>query len=264
MSTRVEASAHDHKAVVREEFTRQAAAYAVAPVITDTERLARLVRAINPHPDERAVEVATGPGYVAMALAVRCREVVGLDLTPAPIAIAERTSRERGITNVRFEVGDAEHLPFADGEFDIAVCRFAFHHFERPETVLAEMVRVCRSGGTVAIEDLFSSEYRERADYMNRVERLRDHSHTTALTPTELIAMTRKLGLEIESMHSDGLVVDMEEWLKGAQTGESDAREVRQLVSDDMQRNLSGTLPFEHDGAIKFIQRTVAIVTRRL
>ncbi|HTT75440.1 MAG TPA: hypothetical protein VMF50_05595, partial [Candidatus Binataceae bacterium] len=62
MSTQAEAGARDHKAVVREEFTRQAGAYAAAPVITDAERLERLVRAINPHPDARALEVATGPG----------------------------------------------------------------------------------------------------------------------------------------------------------------------------------------------------------
>ncbi|HEX4210860.1 MAG TPA: class I SAM-dependent methyltransferase [Candidatus Binataceae bacterium] len=264
MTTQAESTAPDHKTVVREEFTRQADAYAAAPVITDAERLARLVQAINPHPAARAVEVATGPGYVAMALASRCREVVGLDLTPAPIAIAERISRERGVGNVSFQVGDAERLPFADGAFDIAVCRFAFHHFERPETVLAEMVRVCRNNGTVAIEDLFSSEHLERADYMNRLERLRDHSHTKALTPTGLIAMTRKLGLEIESMYSDRLVVDMENWLEGAQTGQDDACEVRRLVAEDMRRNLSGMLPFEHDGAVKFVQRTVAIVARKL
>jgi len=185
-------------------------------------------------------------------------------LTPAPIAIAERTSRERGLTNVRFEVGHAEHLPFEDGAFDIAVCRFAFHHFERPENVLKEMVRVVRSGGTVAIEDLFSSEFGERSEHMNGVERLRDHSHTTALTPTALIALTSKFRLEIESMHSDRLVVDMEEWLNGAQTGESDAREVRRLVGKDMRENLSGMQPFEHGGTMKFIQRTVAIVTRKL
>jgi ubiquinone/menaquinone biosynthesis C-methylase UbiE len=264
MSTPAEAHDHDHKAVVREEFTRQADAYAAAPVITDAARLERLVRAINPRPNDRAVEIATGPGYVAMALAARCREVTGLDLTPAPIAIAQRTSRERNILNVQFQVGDAENLPFGDGQFDIAVCRFAFHHFERPESVLAEMVRVTRAGGTVAIEDLFASEYPERAGYMNHVERLRDHSHTAALTPAALIALTRKFGLEIESMHSDRLVVDMAGWLKGAQTGEADAREVRRLINDDQMRNLSGMLPFEVDGAMKFIQRTVAIVSRKL
>jgi ubiquinone/menaquinone biosynthesis C-methylase UbiE len=264
MSTPAEARPHDHNAVVREEFTRQADAYAAAPVITDADRLARLVRAINPQPHDRAVEVATGPGYVAMALAARCREVVGLDLTAAPIAIAERTSRDRKIGNVRFQLGDAEHLPFPDGEFGIAVCRFAFHHFERPAAVLAEMVRVTRNGGTVAIEDLFASEFPDRANYMNQVERLRDHSHTTALTPTALIALTARMGLEIESMHSDRLVVDTEGWLKGAQTGDADAGEVRRRLADDRARNLSGMLPHEQDGAMKFIQRTVAIVTRKL
>jgi ubiquinone/menaquinone biosynthesis C-methylase UbiE len=264
MSTPTEAQPHDHNAVVREEFTRQADAYAAAPVITDADRLARLVRAINPQAHQRAVEVATGPGYVAMALAARCREVIGLDLTAAPIAIAERTSRERNIRNVRFQIGDAGHLPFTDGEFDIAVCRFAFHHFERPEAVLAEMARVTRAGGMVAIEDLFASEYPERAAYMNHIERLRDHSHTTALTPAALIALTAKIGLEIESMHSDRLVVDMEGWLRTAQTGEADAREVRRLLADDQDRNLSGMLPHEQDGAMKFIQRTIAIVARKL
>ncbi|HTT77355.1 MAG TPA: hypothetical protein VMF50_15440, partial [Candidatus Binataceae bacterium] len=67
-----------------------------------------------------------------------------------------------------------------------------------------------------------------------------------------------------ESMHSDRLVVDMEGWLKSAQTGENDAREVRRLIAEDMRRNLSSMLPFEHNGATNFIQRTVAIVTRKL
>ena len=139
MASQAAAETNEHKATVREEFTRQAQAYASAAVITDAERLARLVNAIDPGPDDRALEIATGPGYVAMALAQRCREVVGLDLTAAPIAIAQRTSRERGLTNVRFEVGEADNLTYGDGEFDLVVCRFAFHHFLHPEAILAQM-----------------------------------------------------------------------------------------------------------------------------
>src|SRR5208337_4832637 len=111
-----EAGAHmvsgsnDHKAVVREEFTRQAEAYAEAAPIKDPERLKRLVEAVNPRSDARVLEVATGPGHVTMAFAAVCREVVGLDLTDAPIGIANRARRERGLDNVRFEVGAAEHL----------------------------------------------------------------------------------------------------------------------------------------------------------
>jgi hypothetical protein len=65
-------------------------------------------------------------------------------------------------------------------------------------------------------------------------------------------------------MHSDRLMVDTEDWLKGAQTGDADAREVRRRLADDRDRNLSGMVPHEQDGATKFIQRIVAIVTRKL
>ena len=264
MATSTEATVHDHNEVVREEFTRQADAYAAAPVITDAERLARLVRAIDPRDYHRAVEVATGPGYVAMALAERCREVVGLDLTPAPIAIAQRTARERGLTNVRFEVGEADKLGYAGGEFDVVVCRFAFHHFRNPEAILTQMHRVCRVGGTVAVEDLYAHEDRERAQRCNRIEQLRDTSHTRALALSELIAMMGRAGLEVESIHSERLTTHLENWLASSQTPPDEAAAVRGLLDEDMESDRSGMQPFRHDGSVHFIQRIAAIVCRKV
>lgn len=254
----------DHKAIVREEFTRQADAYARAAVITDEDRLARLIGAIASGRYDRAIEIATGPGYVAMALATKCREVVGVDLTEAPLRIAERTRSSRGLTNIRFRTADAEELPFADGEFDVAVCRFAFHHFEHPEQVLAEMCRVCGPGATIAIEDLYASEFQPRASYYNHFERLRDHSHTQALSPRELIAMLAGAGVELQRLYSDELVVEMETWLESAQTSAEDAAEIRRLLEDDRCRDLSGARPFLRDGKIMFHQRTLAFIGRKL
>src|SRR5262249_44176910 len=144
----------DHNQVVREEFTRQAVAYAANPSIADPERIARLVQAVSPTSDARVLEVATGPGYVAMGFAAIAREVVGIDLTEAPLAIAEQRRQEQGLHNVRFQLADAARLPFADGEFDVVVCRLAFHHFAEPPRMLSEMVRVCTPHGTVAVEDI--------------------------------------------------------------------------------------------------------------
>jgi ubiquinone/menaquinone biosynthesis C-methylase UbiE len=254
----------DHKAVVREEFTRQAEAYANAEVIRDHARLTRLVAAIAPGGGERAIEIATGPGYVAMALAARCREVVGVDLTEAPLKIAERTRQERGLSNVSFRTADAEELPFADGYFGIAVCRFAFHHFEDPVRVLAEMCRVCGAGATIAVEDLYASEFPQRASYYNGFERLRDHSHTRALSPSELIAMFAQAGVELHRLYSDELIVEMEKWLQNAQTDASDAAEVRRQLEVDMRSDLSGTRPFLRDGRMMFHQRTLALIGCKL
>lgn len=262
MAAEVQHSSQDHKAIVREEFTRQADAYAAAAVITSEARLERLIAAIRPGRDARALEVATGPGYVAMALANHCREVLGIDLTEAPLRIAERTRVARGLNNVRFEQGDAETLP--DAQFDIVTCRFAFHHFEDPERVLGGMQRVCRNGGTIAVEDLYASEVPARAAYWNAIERLRDHSHTRALALSELIAMFARAGIDVERLYSDEITSDVEPWLASSQTSAEDAQEVRARLTRDMNEDLSGIQPFVRDGRLYFTQRTVALVGRKL
>ncbi len=205
-----------------------------------------------------------GPGHVAMALAARCREVIGVDLTPAPIAIANRLSRERGLTNVHFQVGEADRLSFGDAEFDVVVCRFAFHHFEHPAAILAQMVRVCRAGGVVAVEDLYASENPARAAYNNRVERLRDTSHTIALPLSELIAMVGRADLEIESVYSDRIKTDVESWLTSTQPSLETIAEIRRLIDDDLRNDLSGMRPFRQNGELYFVHRTVALICRKL
>src|SRR4029077_18550315 len=122
---------------------------------------------------------------------------------------------------------------FHDGEFDIVVCRFAFDHFEDPGKILGEMCRVCRPGGTVAVEDLFSSEDAERAAYYNRFENLRDHSHTRALAPSELTGLMGRAGAEIETVYSDRLIADVDTWLASAQTSAIDAGAARRMIEED-------------------------------
>ena len=254
----------DHKQVIRQEFSHQAPAYAANPLISDPERVARLVRHVAPSPHARVLEVATGPGYVALGFAAVCHEVVGIDLTAAPLAIAERLRAERCLGNVRFAVGDAEATGFAAGEFDVVVCRLAFHHFENPAAVLAEMARVCRPRGTVALEDIVGSEHPERAAYHNRFEHLRDSSHTRAFSLSALLGLLTAHGLELVHVHSDQLVQHVERWLANAHTAADRASEVRALIERDLRDDLSGTHPYREDGALYFTQHTVALVGRKL
>ncbi len=253
-----------HKDTIRQEFTRQAEAFAAASVLHNRERLERLVDAIHPDPQSRALEIATGPGHVAMAMAARCREVVGVDLTEPILAVAERTRRERGIANLRFQIADAEHLPFSDGEFDIVFCRFAFHHFEDPVVPLHEMARVCRRGGKVAAEDLMASEIPERATFQNEFERLRDSSHTTALPLSALARMFGDSGLEVETVESGEVVQPLEYWMSYSHTPPERAAQVRELFARDERDDLSGACPFRRDGELYFIQRTATLVARKL
>lgn len=254
----------DHKQTVQEAFTRQAEAYASNASVTDTERIDRLVRMAGVGSDSRVLEVATGPGHVAFGFADVCQEVVGIDLTDAPLAIAVARKRDRGVDNAAFLQGDAESLPFSDDAFDTVVCRLALHHVETPAQVLKEMTRVCRPDGTIAVEDLVVSEHTERGAYQNEFERLRDPSHVRALSLSELLETVAERGIEVEQVRTGTLVPEMETWLSNAETPDHRAETVREMLRADEERDLSGTRPFREDGDLHFVQRTATVVGRVL
>ncbi len=257
-------SSSEHAKLIQREFTRQATAYAANPTIIDSDWAGRLVQAVEPTPDSRVLDVATGPGYVALAFATVAREVVGVDLTDAPLAIARKNQAERGLENVSFESADATQLPLADGSFDVAVCRLAFHHLDSPRQVLSEMVRVCRPGGKIALQDMIASEQADRADYYNHWERLRDPSHTRALSLGQLVALYREAELEIENLQWEQRIQDVELWMRNTETPRETARSIRQLVQEDADRKISGTPIFHDDeGRLCFMHRMVTLVGRR-
>jgi ubiquinone/menaquinone biosynthesis C-methylase UbiE len=257
-------SSRDHKEVVVQEFTQQAQSYAANPLIANSDRLAALVQAVRPQPGARVLDVATGPGYVAAAFAETGCDVVGLDLTPAPLALAEQMREVRGLTNLRFQQGDAEQLPFAEQTFDIVVSRFALHHSEDPQRVLNEMARVCQFQGTVAIQDLIVSEFPARAAYQNRFEQLRDTSHTRALPLSGLLALFTACGLEVEKVNTNRLTMPLEAWLANAHTSPERALQVRELIEQDKQQDLSGTHPFYDQDTIYFYQRIATLIARKI
>src|ERR1700732_539327 len=152
-----------HNEIVRESFTTQATAFASNPWVSDEQRIARLVSAARLTGTERVLDIATGPGYTAEAFAKNSREVLGMDLTEAMLAIARTRTAEHGVKNISFTTGDAQNLPFHEGEFDVVVCRLALHHVPQPAKVVSGMTRVCRRNGIVLGEDIYGSENSGRA-----------------------------------------------------------------------------------------------------
>lgn len=240
-------------------FTKQADAYAANTSVTDPERIARLVEATGIDSSDRVLEVATGPGHVAFSFGDHCREVVGLDLTKAPLEIAQKKKREREAESIGFIRGDAEDIPCPANSFDVVVCRLALHHVECPDRVVQEMVRVCRSKGTIAIGDLVVSEHSDRGEYQNTFERLRDPSHVRALPISELIQVITGHGIEIDHLETGVVVQNVEDWLSTAETPEPQAREAREIIRKDAEEDLSGTRPFWHNNQLHFSQQTTIV-----
>ena len=132
---------------------------------------------LAPSGDERAVDVGTGAGTLALALAPLVREVVGVDLVPELLDAARPDAPE----NVTFLEADAARLPFDDGEFDLACSRRTIHHLARPELAVAELVRVTRPGGRVFVDDQIAPADPLAALELDRFERARDPSHARLL-----------------------------------------------------------------------------------
>ena len=122
----------------------------------------RLARALDLRPGQRVLDVASGPGSTAFLLASEFgAEVDGVDLGDLSVAKATATAAERGMAaTVRFHVGDAERLPFANATFDAVVSECAFCTFPDKPTAAAEMARVLKPGGKVGITDVALDQHR--------------------------------------------------------------------------------------------------------
>src|SRR5256885_11451512 len=160
---------------VRDSFSKVAANYSKSTFHASTVRLQEVVDLVRPKRGDLALDVATGRGNTAFALAPYVRRVVGLDLTRAMLDEAGRVAAERSIANVDWVIGDAAHLPFQDDTFDIYVVRAAPHHFSDIDAFLAEAYRVLKPGRDAAFVDCAPPQ--PAREVLHEVEVRRDPSH---------------------------------------------------------------------------------------
>jgi demethylmenaquinone methyltransferase/2-methoxy-6-polyprenyl-1,4-benzoquinol methylase len=112
-----------------------------------------LVASVDPRPGQRVLDVATGTGMVAVALAARGCEVVGIDqseqmLAGARAKLLQRPALRNRVTFVR---GEAERLPFADREFDALTFTYLLRYVDDRAATMAELARVVRPGGKIGM-----------------------------------------------------------------------------------------------------------------
>lgn len=109
-----------------------------------------LIRAVDPLPGQRVLDVACGSGNAALAAARRYCEVTGVDFVPKWVGLArERAAFER--LQADFRIADARDLPFPDASFDAVVSAVGIMFVPDQEKAASELLRVCRPGGTIGL-----------------------------------------------------------------------------------------------------------------
>lgn len=225
-----------HHEEIIDQFSKQAIPFMELPGHQDSIQL--LVECSEVKSDDLVLDVACGPGLVACEFAKVARRVTGIDLTAKMIDQAKALQKKLGLANLTWDIGTVSPLPYPSDFFDVVISRYAFHHFLEPKKILKEMIRVCQPGGMILIADVALPA--DKIEPYNRLEKLRDPSHTHALSYEEWEGLLRDSGLRNLKRSGYRFEMELEKQLAASFPHPDDEKKIREIVRNDIEVNELG------------------------
>jgi SAM-dependent methyltransferase len=216
----------------RAQFERQSDRYGRTHVLADTADLDEAVAGFADFPASGlALDVATGGGHTALWLAKRGFSVTAGDLSERMLENAALLAREDGF-EIRTVLHSAEELPVPDRSLTVVSCRVAAHHFSSPEAFVQEVARVLVPGGWfILIDGTVPDESPSAVAWLHALEKLRDPSHGSFLSPREWSELCRQSGLAVERCHVGRLLQpDLNWYFETAGTTPENREAVLELI----------------------------------
>ena len=213
----------------KEFFSKNAESYSKSVSHKSGEDLALLITHLDLDRSQIALDLASGTGFTAMALAKEVSSVVAYDGTSEMLEQAKKLASERDIRNIEYVIGDVSGLPFESESFDIVTCRRAAHHFTDKAKFLSEAYRVLKQGGKLGLVDMASPEA-DRNDVFNSLERIRDNSHVGAEKVSVWTQLVKKSGFEIVQSIGSEEEYTLERWLSPVPVDGEQGRELSEFV----------------------------------
>jgi len=231
-NTAYDAIAQEKLQQVQSNFGAAAADYVTSKVHASGQDLAWIVEAAALTGTERVLDVATGAGHTAFALAPYAAEVVALDITKEMLAVAQKAAAERHLDNIRFLEGNAQQLPCDDASFDVVSCRHAPHHFTDVQLAVQEWDRVLKPGGKLVLVDSISPEEPEAEALLHEIEILRDPSHVRNQRLSQWVTFLNEAGFTVISAHEMGTFLDIPSWTQRMRTPAESVAAIERLFHD--------------------------------
>src|SRR4051794_2868052 len=251
----------EHHDVVRREFARQADGFGHRGSLFASRSLAEWIDAgARLMPDDLVLDAGGGAGDPSPTPAGGAGQFVVVGVPAALREVGRDAADAAGVRNVLFVRAALEDLPFPDRSFDAVLCRFVVHHLAAPAPALAELRRVCRPDGRVVVADLCVLDDAIAARH-NALERLRDPSHTTALTEDALVEAVRAAGLVVGDVDRHDHLMDVEAWLRQSRTPDHAAGELRAAFTAEADGGAASGLRAARgeDGRMTMTQRWVRV-----
>ena len=176
---------------------------------------------------------------------------------------ARKLAASRAVANVSWQQGDIYALPFENHTFDIVSCRFAFHHFEEPAKAVAEMARVCKSGGRIVLCDALAPDDPKKAAAFNAMERYRDPSTVEFRSLAFLTKLFSVVSLPAPTSSFYQVPVELEGLLKLSFPLADDRDGLRKLIGEAIDGDTMGVNARRDGETIRFNYNAAILVSTK-
>jgi ubiquinone/menaquinone biosynthesis C-methylase UbiE len=246
-------------------FDSIASGYATSEVHSGSPTLDRLHKLLPPV--DSVCDIASGAGHTGLGFAGVASQIVAVDPAPNMLAQVRRLAAERDIAVETIEAF-AESIPLASASFDLVTCRLAAHHFSDLPKAMAEMTRLAKPGGYVAIIDMEGDENPVLDALNHEIEVLHDPTHVRSYTAKYWRTLFAANGLKVEVCENrhweipGGLTV--KRWCELGDSGDEAFHAIHERLASASSEELSALeIARDADGGFRIPVRTLLIVGRK-
>jgi ubiquinone/menaquinone biosynthesis C-methylase UbiE len=244
----------------KDQFDGNAEKYAASEVHRAGPSLPVLLTLASPQESDEALDVATGTGHTALAVARQVKKAIGIDISLKMLEQARRLAAEQGISNCVFIEGSAENIPFADEQFTLVTSRHAPHHFRQVVQFLEEIHRVLAPNGRFVMSDQISPSP-DLSDWVDQWERARDPSHFKQRTVEEWREKFAAARLRWVEHRIVPYRLEFDWWVRQAGCSEYTTAALAELASAASPRVRSSLgLEFDSTGRVTSFQEPMLVV----
>ncbi|HEY5524942.1 MAG TPA: class I SAM-dependent methyltransferase [Clostridium sp.] len=183
----------------RKQFDKDFFTEGYNDIISDSEHLNKILEDMILKSGNKVLDLGTGSGYVAFALAEKFKvcNIIGLDIVNNTIKRNNEIVKEEQISNIKFIAYDGITIPFEKDSFDSVVTRYALHHFPNIENTIKELESIVKCNGQVFVSDPTPNDIDDKGfidDYMKQ----RDDGHIKFYTKSQYETMFNRYGFELD------------------------------------------------------------------
>jgi ubiquinone/menaquinone biosynthesis C-methylase UbiE len=217
----------------QDQFSKQSKRYGKGHILENIEDISEALGFIRLPVRARVLDVACGAGHTGLHLASLGHDVTCADVSREMLDRTRENAGARGLS-IKTRQHTAESMPYENAAFDLVTCRVAPHHFSSPAQFVRESARIlCPGGWLLVIDGTIPDGEPEAGVWLNRIEKLRDHSHVRLLAPTEWRRLCDEAGLKTAHQWlRQKKQPDLEWYFETASTPEANRKEVLAMIAE--------------------------------